>query len=278
MARIPLCLFAAAPDLLGRKFLVRVLTGTPEELAARAAAWGYDGIEYLPDPLDVPDPERFARPFRDAEVSLPVVNTGRMPARGLRLFDPDPAAAERARRAFKRILDFAGALNAKVGLGIARGAALPGLSDAEMGRHAEAVFRELAAHAGRAGTVILLEAAEPEHTRSIATTDEVMHWVERVASPAFGVMLDTQQLSSAEPSVEHGIRAAKRQAAHFHLFDPGRHPPGLGSEPLDWGRFFRVLREEGYAGTASVALIREGDPEPAARRVLRFLRQHTDVY
>jgi sugar phosphate isomerase/epimerase len=268
--QVRLCLFAATPDILRLRFPVRVLTGTPEELAERSVAWGYDGIEFMPDPLDVPDPDRFARALRQAGAVLLVVNTGRLAAQGLTLFHADPAVARRARQAFGRILDFAGALGAKVGLGIARGAPA-----AE--REAEEVFHELAAHAEQAGTVILLEAAETAYTRFIATMDEVTRWAERVASPGFGVMLDTEQLRSAEPSLEYGIRAAKGRAAHLHLFDPNRWPPGLGPEPLDWELFFRLLREEGFAGSASVALTPEGDPELAARRAAGFLRKHLEA-
>jgi sugar phosphate isomerase/epimerase len=31
-------------------FVVKVLTGTPEELGKTAVSWGYDGIEFMPDP------------------------------------------------------------------------------------------------------------------------------------------------------------------------------------------------------------------------------------
>ncbi len=269
-----LCLFSSTPDFLSWKFMVRVLTGTPEELAERAVAWGYDGIEFLPDPERIPDPHHYARALRNAGAVLPVVNTGRFAAQGMPLFHPDPAVARRALAAFKRILDFAGALQARVGLGAARGAALPGLDAAAMDRHAEGVFRELAAHAEKAGTVIMLEASECEYTRFIPTMAEVMRWVGRVASPAFGVMLDTEQLSVSEPCLERGIRAANGRATHIHLYDPSRWPPGLGQARLDWDRLFGVLRAEGFRGTGSVVVVPEGDPEPAARRVAEFLRQH----
>lgn len=276
MAPVRLCLFASTPDIVALRFMVRVLTGTPQELAERAVAWGYDGIEFMPDPEHVPDPHRFATSLANAGAVLPVVNTGRMAAQGLTLFHKDAAVEQKARQAFRGILDFAGALGARVGLGIARGAAIPGLSAEAMDRHAADAFRELADHAAKAGTVIMLEAAESEHTRYLGTMDEVMHWVDRLASPAFGVMLDTAQLAAAEPSVAYGIRAAKGRATHIHLFDPSRWPPGLGKTRLDWDCLFRVLREERFAGTGSVALVPEGDAEPAARQVAGFLRKHLE--
>src|SRR5262245_18472055 len=96
MAKIRLCLFSSTPDIVELRFPVRVLTGTPGDLAARAAAWGYDGIEFLPDPLHVPDAHAFARTLENTGAALPVVNTGRMAAQGLTLFHREPAVAERA--------------------------------------------------------------------------------------------------------------------------------------------------------------------------------------
>ncbi len=59
MSKVKFCLFASTPDMLQFKFVVKVLTGTPEELAQRAIDWGYDGIEFMPDPEHVPDAEVF---------------------------------------------------------------------------------------------------------------------------------------------------------------------------------------------------------------------------
>ena len=64
MSSVKFCLFASTPDMLQYKFVVKVLTGTPEELGAEALRWGYDGIEFMPDPDRVPDPEVFASALR----------------------------------------------------------------------------------------------------------------------------------------------------------------------------------------------------------------------
>lgn len=275
MAKLTLCLFAATPDFASLGFLVKVLTGTPEELARTAVGWGYDGIEFMPDPDRVPDPAAFQRVLRDAGALLPVVNSGRIYAQGMALLHHEPAARRRAVAAFKAMLDFAGALGARVGLGIARGPGIPGASQADMERIADEVFREVVAHAEKAGATIMLEPAETNLTGFINTVDEVMAWVDRIGSPAFGVMLDTHQLLGAEVSIEHGIRAARRQARHIHLYDPSRWPPGvLEHKPvLDWPGIVRLLREEGFAGSGSVVIAPEGDSEAAARRSAAYLRQ-----
>jgi D-psicose/D-tagatose/L-ribulose 3-epimerase len=272
---IKLCLFSSTPDMNALSFVVKVLTGTPEELAAHALAWGYDGIEFMPDPLRVPDPAEFDDALRSTGAIMPVVNTGRVFAQGLALLHADGALRRKTIAAFKDVLDFAGYFQARVGLGAARGAGIPGASREEMDRLADEVFRELAEHAEKAGAIIMLEPADPGVTSYINTVDEAMAWVDRIASPAFSVMLDTYQLTEAEPSIEHGIRAARGQARHIHLYDPSRWPPGVLAEKdrLDWPLIMRLLREEGFRGSGSVVLAPEGDPEAAARQAAAYLRR-----
>lgn len=272
---IQLCLFSSTPDMADLSFVVKVLTGTPVELAQRAVAWGYDGIEFMPDPLHVPDPREVDKALKAAGALMPVVNTGRMFAQGMALLHADALLRKDSSEAFKRILDFAGHFKARVGLGAARGAGIPGANREEMDRMAEDVFRELAAHAEKVQAVIMLEPADPGVTSYINTMDEAMAWVERIGSPAFSVMLDTYQLAESEPSLEHGIRAARGQARHIHLYDPSRWPPGVlpEKERLDWPHLARVLRQENFQGSGSVVLALEGDPEPAARKAVAYLRR-----
>lgn len=278
MSKVKFCLFASTPDMLQLKFVVRVLTGAPEELGQSAVEWGYDGIEFMPDPERVPDAEVLARAFRRTGAVMPVVNSGRMAAQGMALLHEDASMRRKSIECFKDILDLAGYLKARVGLGAARGPWVPGASKEEMERLAEDVFRELVEHAEKAGAVIMLEAAESEFSGLANTNEEAMAWVERIRSPSFSVMLDTHQLWAAEPSIELGIRATKGQARHIHLYDPRHWPPGVlpEEEALDWPQIVRVLQEEGFRGSASAVIVPEGDPEPAARRSVAYLRRLFD--
>jgi sugar phosphate isomerase/epimerase len=274
MSSVRLCLFASTPDILQFGFLVKVLTGTPAQLARLAVDWGFDGIEFMPDPERVPDPVAFERELRAAGAVMPVVNSGRIAAQGLALIHRDPAIRRRALAGFKAMLDFAGHFRAHVQLGMCRGAGIPDATTAEMDRVADEIFHDVAAHAARVGASVLLEAADPEVVAYINTMDQVMAWVDRIGSPAFLPMLDTYQLTQAEPSIEHGIRAARGRAPHIHLYDLSRWPPGLlgPGRTLDWPRIGQLLRGEGFAGSASVVLAPEGDAAQAARRSRDYLQ------
>jgi D-psicose/D-tagatose/L-ribulose 3-epimerase len=193
---------------------------------------------------------------------------------GLTLLDPDPDVRRRAAESFRRMLDLGGAVGAAVNMGGSRGNAPAGLARAEVERLTEEVFRDLAAHAGRAGSRILLEPTG-DYTSYLTTMDEAMAWVDRIDSPAFDVMLDTYQLTEAEPSIEHGIRAAHGRADHVHLYDPSRWPPGVLPEQdrLDWPLIVRLLRDTGFDGSGAVVLAPEGDAQAAARGSAAYLRK-----
>jgi sugar phosphate isomerase/epimerase len=264
MSEVKFCLFASTPDMLNLSFVVKVLTGTPGELGQRAVDWGYDGIEFMPDPEHVPDPEVFASALRRTAAVIPVVNTGRIAAQGMALLHEDAGVRRKSIEGFKDILDFAGHFKARVGLGAARGMGIPGARKEEMEQLAE-----------KAGAVIMLEATETEFTGLANTNEEAMEWVERIGSPGFSVMLDTHQLWAMEPSIEHGIRVTRGQARHIHLYEPSRWPPGVvpEKEALEWPHIVQVLKEEGFQGSASVVIIPEGDPEPVARKSVAYLRR-----
>ena len=248
MSKVKFCLFASTPDMRELDFVVKVLTGTPAEVGQRAIEWGYDGIEFMPNPERVPDPEVFARALGRTGAILPVVNSGRIAAQGMALLHEDKMVQRRAIEAFKNLLDFAGYFKARVGLGMARGHRIAGKSKEEMEKLAEEVFRELTEHAEKVGAVIMLEPAEAEFTSLFNTNEEVMAMVEKIGSPNFSLMLDTHQLWAVEASIEQGIRAAKGQAKHIHLYEPSRLPPGVSpeKEALDWPHIARVLKAVSY--------------------------------
>lgn len=275
MSKVKFCLFASTPDMLQLDFVVKVLTGTPAELGTTAVNWGYDGIEFMPDPEHTPDPELFSRMLGQTGAIMPVVNSGRIAAQGMALLHEDAAISKRAIAGFKRMLDFAGHFGARVGLGMARGEGIPGMSADDQLKRAEEIFRELTEHAEKTGAIIMLEPAEAEYTRLFNTNEEVMGMVEKIGSRNFSIMLDTHQLYIVEPSIEYGVKAAKGQAKHIHLYEPSRLPPGVSTEKesLDWPNIARVLKEEGFEGSASVVIVPKGDPEPIARKSVVYLRK-----
>jgi sugar phosphate isomerase/epimerase len=229
----------------------------------------------MPDPERTPDPELFGRMLAQTGAIMPVVNSGRIAAQGMALLHEDIIIRKKSIAGFKRMLDFAGYSKARVGLGASRGMGIPGMSRSDVMKLAEEIFRELTEYAEKAGAVIMLEPAEAEYTSLFNTNEEVMAMVDKIGSASFSIMLDTHQLYKVEPSIEHGIRAARGQARHIHLYEPSRLPPGVSTEKetLDWPSIAGVLKTEGFDGSTSVVIVPEGDPEPIARKSVTYLRK-----
>jgi len=272
--RLRLGIFSSTPDIEDLGFIVKVLTGTPEQIATSINKWGYDGVEFMPDPENIPDPIRFSTALDNEGVALTVVNSGRMAVQNMALLHEDIKIRDRSLEAFKGIIDFAGHFKSPVGLGIARGKGISNVSKLEESEIAADIFKQLAQHAERAGTVVMLEAAESEYTNFANTMEEVMGWVNKIDSPGFSVMLDTYQLANDEPSIEHGIQVTKGQARHIHLYDPSRWPPGVmaKNDRLDWPHLISTLRKVHLPETGSVVLAPEGDPAVAAIKASKYLR------
>lgn len=272
---IKLCVFASSRDMEGLEFPIKPLTGSLREVAKTAVDWGYDGFELIVNPENVPQADEVRVALAETGAILPVVNSGRMPGQGMALLHKDVAERRRAMEAFNRLIDLAGEIEAKVGLGIARGGPDVIVTGADLEPVMDQVFGDMAARAERAGTVVMLEPSDPGAMNNITTCAEAVRWVERIGSKGFGIMLDTYQLVSSEESVEKGLLDAKGLGTHIHLYDPGRFPPGMrpDSEVLDWDQMVEILAKQGFAGTGSVTPAPEGDQAAAAALSNTYLRK-----
>ncbi len=275
MKRLKLGIFSSTPDIEELGFVVKVLMGTPQQIAVNIREWGYDGVEFMPDPENIPDPVAFKAAMDNEGVELTVVNSGRMAVQNMALLHDDVIVRQKSLVAFKELIDFAGHFKSPVGIGVARGKGVKNVSKEEEGAIATEIFKQLGQHAENVGTKVMLEAAESEYTNFANTMDEVMGWVKAVDSPGFSVMLDTYQLANDEPSIEHGIEVTKGQATHIHLYDPSRWPPGVRSEKdrLDWPNLISTLHKVHMPDTASVVMAPEGDGAAAAIKSAKYLRQ-----
>ena len=119
---------------------------------------------------------------------------------------------------------------------MARGDASVAVSGPDLPALMRDVFGEIAEHAERAGTVVMLEPADPGYVAVVLRVHEAAEQARLVGSPGFSIMLDTHQLEVVEPSFEEGFAAAEGRASHIHLYDPGHWPPGVAEKRLDWDR------------------------------------------
>jgi sugar phosphate isomerase/epimerase len=265
--------FSSTPDVVADGFVVPILAEPIERLAARAAELGFDGLEFLPNPDEIPEPEDLLTALDAAGIGLGVVNSGRMAARDYALLHKDPERRRASMKVYKRYIDLAGELGARVGLGMARGDAAVAVAGPELPGLMRDVFGEIAAHAESARTVVMLEPADPGYVAAVLRVHEAVEQARLVASPGFSIMIDTHQLEVVEPSFEVGCAAAEGRATHIHLYDPGHWPPGVAATRLDWDRIRAAMERYGFHGSGSMVLAPEGDRDAAARAAVAFVRE-----
>ena len=268
-----LSLLASTPDIATTGYMVNLLLGLPEALASEAKALGYDGIELLPGPPGSVGVAEIEQALKRFDVALTAVNSGRIVAQGLTLLHPLPAVRARALARFKDLLDLAGQFGVPVTVAGAKGSQPRGEPVESWEARAGEIFEGLARFWAAAGSRLLLAPTDDADSNFICSVSEAVAWVRRINHPGFGLMLDTHQIHSKEPSVVEAIRGAAGLLRHLHFYDPGRVPPGTGQKPgLDWTAILATLREVGYDGAASVSLAPTGDRRALAIKTLSYLR------
>jgi D-psicose/D-tagatose/L-ribulose 3-epimerase len=268
-----LLVFSSTPDVAEDNFVVPVLAAPLDDLPARAVDHGFDGLEFLPNPHAIPDPEALRRAAARAGARVGVINTGRLRPKGYAILHRDPERRRASIDVFKRYIDLAGALGGRVGLGMARGDAETTVPAPDLAAVMRDVFGEIAAHAASAGTVVMLEPADPGYVAAILRVAEAREAAEAVASPGFSIMLDTYQLDHVEESIEAGFAAAGGMGRHIHLYDPEHWPPGIrDGRRLDWAGVRAAMDRGGFSGSASTVLAPAGDLRAQARASNAFIR------
>jgi len=269
-----LLVFSSTPDVAADNFVVPILAEPVADLPARALELGFDGLEFLPNPEDLPDPEALATAAAAAGAVVGVINSGRLMTKGYALLHKDAARRRASVDIYRRLIELAGAVGARAGLGMARGTSDITAGAAELPGIMRDVFGEIAEAAVANGTCVMLEPADPGYVGAVLRVREAVEAAEEINSPGFKIMLDTYQLDQVEPSIAEGFADARGMALHIHLYDPDHWPPGVRerAERLDWTVIERCMRDTGFRGTGSTVLAPTGDVSAAARASTRFIR------
>jgi sugar phosphate isomerase/epimerase len=270
-------------------FFTACLPGLPlEEIAAWAAAHGYDALEVAAWPVSGD------RSFTACHVDA--ANLGGQEAERVReLFDhhrlelsslgyydnplhPDPAVRGATSEHLRACIDAAATLGCPtVGTFIGRD---PGRTVAENLRDAETVFAPLVEHAGERGVKVIIENCPMEgwhpdgYPGNLAYSPELWEWmfslgVELNFDPSHLLWLGIDPVEAVRPYLDRiphaqakDVETDPRRRNRYGVFgkalredpwDPGwwrYRVPGLGE--VDWRRLVDAMYEGGFDGTLSV--------------------------
>ncbi len=257
---------------VGLAIPVALLTGTFAEKLAKAAVLGVAGVELMtadPAALDAAgiraDLERHG--LRAAAVGSGAVAL----AAGLHLLPADAARAPQAEARLRDLIAFAAAVGAPlVTIGSFRGR-LAWAGEGARGRLA-AILRSAAGYAAERGVRLALEPLNRYEADLVHTAREGLVFLEEVAHPALGLLLDTYHVNIEESSWTAPFRLLMAAGVlwHVHLGDNNRLPPGHGL--IDFAAIVRTLCEVGYDGYLSAELLARPDPDTAAQETVRYMR------
>jgi D-psicose/D-tagatose/L-ribulose 3-epimerase len=105
---------------------------------------------------------------------------------------------------------------------------------------------ELSGYAEDHGVVLGLEPLNRFETSFINIADQVIEVVDRVNSPACGIMLDTFHMNIEEKNLGDAIRAAGDRLVQLHACENDRGAPGSGN--VTWDAVAAGLKDIGYDG------------------------------
>jgi D-psicose/D-tagatose/L-ribulose 3-epimerase len=105
---------------------------------------------------------------------------------------------------------------------------------------------ELSDYAEAHGVVLGLEPLNRFETSFINIAEQVIEVVDRVDSPACGIMLDTFHMNIEEKNLGDAIRAAGDRLVQLHACENDRGAPGSGN--VTWDAVAAGLKDIGYDG------------------------------
>lgn len=239
------------PNPIGANTWIWVSPATDDrlaELAPRVAAMGFDLIEL---PVETPgdwDPVRTADLLAGLGLGATVC-AAMSPDRDLTTAD---RATVDATQAYLRYL-----VDTVATLG---GSVVAGPIYAPVGRtgHLDAAersvridrlvenLRPVADYAGERGVRLAVEPLNRFETSLLNTAEQVMEVVERVDSPACGVLLDTFHMNVEEKRLDDAIRTVGDRLVHLHACGTDRGAPG--ADHTDWPAIASAVRDVAYDG------------------------------
>jgi sugar phosphate isomerase/epimerase len=252
---------------------ISLLSGSLDEMAAKAAGWGADGVELMPLDVSLLDPTEIAGTFARHNLEICAVGTALFAILGgMTLLDPDAARAARARDHLFQVIGFASAVGAPLlTIGGFRGR-FSALGAEGRSRFIE-IMRGAGDYAAEKDVRIVLEPINRYQSDGIASVAEGLQFLSDLHHESLGLLIDTCHMTMVESSWTEPFRQVNHSGKlwHVHLAESNRLPPGNGL--VDFSAVLGVLKEIGYDRHLTIEVFAQPDPDTAARQGLRYIRE-----
>lgn len=208
-------------------------------------AWGFDGIEFPVQDMEVEDVRILSR--RCDELGLGRTCIAALNAQSADPTHPDPKLREAALVALKKCVDLTREFGADLlagpfhqGLGRFTGR---GPTQQDLERSAE-VIRRTAEYAATMNVELALEPLNRFEMFLTNTIESAADFATRVGMSNVGILADTHHSNIEEERPAAAWRRAMKHIKHVHISENHRGIPGTGHACT--AEIFQTLREEGY--------------------------------
>lgn len=248
------------------------------ELIPKVAGWGFDVVEI---PIEQPgqwDAGRTAQLL--AEYGLGASVCAVMPE-GRDLTVDDAEVVAQTQDYLRTCIDVA----TQVGSGVVGGPMYAPVgrtwrTSAEERREVlaslSAALRPVADYAADASVKLGIEPLNRFETSLINTTAQGLELIERIGSPACGLLLDTFHMNIEERDIAAAVRTAGSNVAHLQVCANDRGAPG--ADHLDWPGIADAIAAVGYDGPVCIeSFTAENETIATAAAIWRPLADSQDV-
>lgn len=236
------------------------------------AQLGYDGIEIgLADPAGL-DADRLEKTMAERSLDVCSVATGASYFdEGLCLTSPDASVRARAVKRLRAHVDLAARFEALIVIGQMQGFKSDEPDRDTANARTVECLQEVASYAETKEVPLVLEPVNRFEVGHNHTAADVLELIDRVASPALTIMLDSFHINIEESSLDGPVRLTAGRLGHVHVFE--NHRGLFGTGHMDLGLILRTTLEIGYQGYWVFGDFSPNSLQVRATAVMDFLRR-----
>lgn len=137
-------------------------------------------------------------------------------------------------------------------------------------------LQTLAAYCERKGVKLLLEELKTTTTNVLITSNDIARMLKEINSEAVVGMVDMDQMTYANETVDNWFDALGDKLQHIHFNDRGHTVPGDCDLPMK--EYYEAIKKRGYEGTVSFEICDRryyNDPDKAIDDIVTWMKNNT---
>ena len=248
-----------------------LLTGDICDCLRKAAALGFDAIEYHTRETTVFDYDKVCATMAETGCRISMIVTGRLFTEGgYSLTSPDPEKERMAVEGMLLYVDMAARLDADLVLGWAKGNIRAAESREIFFERLTKNFRTIDAAAAQKNVKVVIEVINHYEVDVFTTAAEVAAYLEAEGFTNLYAHLDSFHMLLEEESFTKAIETVKGRLGYFHIADSTRWYPGSGY--MDFKEILRALEATGYDGYLALECFPHADNLDTAAKGLQYMK------